>query len=152
LLLEDIEDSNRRHRQHPAPWSRKQGAPCPRAGHGICTNLSRSVTLPRFTGEAAELGREGRALLRAVGVPACDIRGVGLTARPPPRISGTQLTQSSWRSMSTPHLLCTEPALVTAGSLASAALTMQIWGGGRAVRPTPRSCVERAAVAGEAAV
>lgn len=61
------------------------------AGHGICTNLSRSVTLPRFTGEAAELGREGRALLRAVGVPAADIRGVGLTVRPPLRCHPSRL-------------------------------------------------------------
>ncbi|KAK9844061.1 hypothetical protein WJX81_003182 [Elliptochloris bilobata] len=60
---------------------RKAGAPEPRKflGHGICDNLSRSVTLPRFTDSAKELGREGRALLRAVGVPARDIRGVGLT-------------------------------------------------------------------------
>ena len=50
-------------------------------GHGICDNLSRSVTLPRFTDSAKELGREGRGLLRAVGVPARDIRGVGLTVR-----------------------------------------------------------------------
>ena len=51
------------------------------AGHGICDNLSRSVTLPRFTDSAKDLGREGRSLLRAVGIPARDIRGVGLTVR-----------------------------------------------------------------------
>jgi len=40
------------------------------------------VTLPRFSSTAAELAREGKALLRAVGVPPCDIRGVGLTVWP----------------------------------------------------------------------
>ena len=52
-----------------------------RQGHGICDNLSRSVTLPRFVNSRAELARAGMALLKSLHVPAQEIRGVGLAAR-----------------------------------------------------------------------
>ncbi|KAK9810528.1 hypothetical protein WJX72_012236 [[Myrmecia] bisecta] len=59
---------------------RKAGAPEPIKfmGHGVCDNLSRSVTLSRFTSAAADLAAEGKAMLRALRVPAQQIRGVGL--------------------------------------------------------------------------
>lgn len=59
---------------------RKAGAPeAPKfLGHGICDNLSRSITLPRFTASAHDFFVEGRALLRALKVPADQIRGMGL--------------------------------------------------------------------------
>jgi hypothetical protein len=52
-------------------------------GHGICDSMSRSVTLSRFIGGRAELAREGMHLLRALHIPAPDIRGVGLAVRAP---------------------------------------------------------------------
>jgi DNA repair protein REV1 len=62
---------------------RKAGAPeAPKfLGHGICDNLSRSVTLPRFTASPHDLFVEGRSLLRALRVPATQIRGMGLAVR-----------------------------------------------------------------------
>ena len=62
---------------------RKAGAPEPPKflGHGICDNMSRSVTLPRFVGGAAEIAAAAQELLRALRVPPPDIRGVGLQVR-----------------------------------------------------------------------
>jgi impB/mucB/samB family C-terminal domain len=64
---------------------RKAGAPeAPKfLGHGICDNLSRSITLPRFTASAHDFFVEGRNLLRALKVPADQIRGMGLAVPPP---------------------------------------------------------------------
>jgi DNA repair protein REV1 len=47
-------------------------------GHGDCDNISRSVTLSRFTDAASELGSQGKALLRALRVDPTQIRGIGL--------------------------------------------------------------------------
>ena len=48
-------------------------------GHGICDNHSRSVTMPRFVGTRTVLAKTGKELLRAMNIPAPDIRGLGLT-------------------------------------------------------------------------
>jgi len=68
---------------------RKTNAPDPPKfmGHGDCDNMSRSVTLSRFTDAASELGSQGKALLRALRVDPTQIRGIGLnvstfTSRP----------------------------------------------------------------------
>eukprot|EP00198_Chlamydomonas_reinhardtii_P004670 XP_001694006.1 deoxycytidyl transferase [Chlamydomonas reinhardtii] len=60
---------------------RLAGAPEPAKfmGHGACDNISRSMTLGRFTDDAADLRREAVALLRALAVPAAELRGLGLT-------------------------------------------------------------------------
>ncbi|KXZ53208.1 hypothetical protein GPECTOR_7g1101 [Gonium pectorale] len=60
---------------------RQAGAPQPAKfmGHGACDNISRSVTLGRFTADAADLRREAMGLLRALGVPPEELRGLGLT-------------------------------------------------------------------------
>lgn len=59
---------------------RKTGAPDPPKfmGHGDCDNMSRSVTLSRFTDAASELGSQGKALLRALRIDPTQIRGIGL--------------------------------------------------------------------------
>lgn len=51
-------------------------------GHGICDNHSRSVTLPRFVGARTVLAKTGKELLRAMKIPAPDIRGLGLAVWP----------------------------------------------------------------------
>lgn len=60
---------------------RKAGAPeaSKFLGHGICDNLSRSVTLARFTDSAAEIAGQGMALLHALRVPPNQLRGLGIT-------------------------------------------------------------------------
>lgn len=60
---------------------RKEGAPEPSKfmGHGICDNLSRSLTLGRFIDSAADIAAEAGGLMRALRVPPCDIRGIGIT-------------------------------------------------------------------------
>ena len=59
---------------------RKTNAPDPPKfmGHGDCDNMSRSVTLSRFTDAASELGSQGKALLRALRIDPTQIRGIGL--------------------------------------------------------------------------
>lgn len=59
---------------------RKTNAPDPPKfmGHGDCDNMSRSITLSRFTDSASELGSQGKALLRALRVEPTQIRGIGL--------------------------------------------------------------------------
>jgi DNA repair protein REV1 len=47
-------------------------------GHGICDNLSRSVTLARAVWRADDIAREALGLLAALSVPPRDIRGVGV--------------------------------------------------------------------------
>ena len=65
---------------------RKSNAPEPIKflGHGPCDNLSRSITLSRFTDSAVDLSHEALALLHALRVPATQIRGIGISvsARP----------------------------------------------------------------------
>lgn len=62
---------------------RKAGAPeaTKFLGHGICDNISRSVTLPRFTAAAADVAREAKNMLRALKVPFDQIRGIGIAVR-----------------------------------------------------------------------
>ena len=62
---------------------RKTNAPDPPKfmGHGDCDNMSRSITLSRFTDAAAELASQGRALLKALRVDPTQIRGIGLNVR-----------------------------------------------------------------------
>lgn len=50
-------------------------------GHGPCDDYSRSVTLPRFVAAPSDIAKEARILLKMLGIPAPDIRGVGLTVR-----------------------------------------------------------------------
>ena len=59
---------------------RKTNAPDPPKfmGHGDCDNMSRSVTLSRFTDSPAELASQGKALLKALKVDSTQIRGIGL--------------------------------------------------------------------------
>lgn len=57
------------------------GQPLKFLGHGACDNLSRCITLSRYTAAAGELARYGRDLLRALHVPPQDIRGIGLSVR-----------------------------------------------------------------------
>ena len=59
---------------------RKTNAPEPPKfmGHGDCDNMSRSVTLSRFTDSPAELASQGKALLKALKVDPTQIRGIGL--------------------------------------------------------------------------
>ncbi|PSC71461.1 DNA repair REV1 [Micractinium conductrix] len=54
------------------------GEPLKFMGHGICDNLSRSVTLARYTDAAADISRECRAVLAVLRVPPQDIRGMGI--------------------------------------------------------------------------
>ena len=73
---------------------RKTNAPDPPKfmGHGDCDNMSRSITLSRFTDAAAELATQGKALLKALRVDPTQIRGIGLNVRTqlrnPARFSG----------------------------------------------------------------
>ena len=62
---------------------RKSNAPEPIKflGHGPCDNVSRSITLNRFTDATQDLARECRVLLRALKVPADQIRGIGISVR-----------------------------------------------------------------------
>ena len=62
---------------------RKTNAPDPPKfmGHGDCDNMSRSVTLSRFTDSPAELASQGKALLKALRVDPTQIRGIGLNVR-----------------------------------------------------------------------
>ncbi len=57
------------------------GEPIKFLGCGICDNLSRSLTLARFTDDGGEVGRAARELLRALRVPPDQIRGMGLAVR-----------------------------------------------------------------------
>ena len=45
-------------------------------GHGICDNVVKSATLTGATDDACVISRECIQLLRALSVPAADIRGV----------------------------------------------------------------------------
>jgi DNA repair protein REV1 len=62
---------------------RQAGAPEPRKflGHGICDSASRSVTCGRWLGSAEEVAREAAGLLSAMGIPAEELRGLGITVR-----------------------------------------------------------------------
>lgn len=50
-------------------------------GHGDCDNMSRSITLSRFTDSPTELASQGKALLKALKVDPTQIRGIGLNVR-----------------------------------------------------------------------
>jgi hypothetical protein len=60
---------------------RQQGAPEPAKflGHGVCDNISRSVTLAGFVSTAAEVCEQAAQLLHALAVPPEEIRGLGIT-------------------------------------------------------------------------
>lgn len=60
---------------------RKSDAPEPYKflGHGPCDNISRSVTLNRFTDSVSDLAKEAKTLLRAMKIPASQIRGIGIS-------------------------------------------------------------------------
>ncbi len=51
-------------------------------GHGPCDDYSRSVTLPRFVAAPSDIAKEAKVLLKMLGIPAPDIRGLGLTVGP----------------------------------------------------------------------
>jgi DNA repair protein REV1 len=63
-------------------WRAMAGAPPSAAkgemGHGLCDNLSRTLSLDRFTSDAKRIGDEGCKMLRELAVPAADVRGMGL--------------------------------------------------------------------------
>ncbi|EFJ42568.1 hypothetical protein VOLCADRAFT_97374 [Volvox carteri f. nagariensis] len=60
---------------------RQAGAPEPAKfmGHGACDNISRSVTMSRFTAEAGDLRAAAVGLLRALAIPPEELRGLGIT-------------------------------------------------------------------------
>ena len=62
----------------PLPEPQGYGQPIKFLGCGVCDNLSRSVTLARYTDSSEELARCARDMLRALHVPPEDMRGVGL--------------------------------------------------------------------------
>ena len=64
---------------------RKAGAPEPPKfmGLGSCDNLSRSTTLPYFTAADRDVAPAARSLLRALRVPAQEIRGIGIAVNTP---------------------------------------------------------------------
>ena len=51
-------------------------------GHGPCDDYSRSVTVSRFIAATSEIAKEAKALLRMLGIPARELRGVGLSVCP----------------------------------------------------------------------
>ena len=63
---------------------RKENAPEPPKfmGHGICDNMSRSVTVARFTASQEDVANEARQMLQALHVDPTQIRGIGLNVRP----------------------------------------------------------------------
>lgn len=63
---------------------RKENAPEPPKfmGHGICDNMSRSVTVARFTASQEDVVSEARQMLRALHVDPTQIRGIGLNVGP----------------------------------------------------------------------
>ncbi len=50
-------------------------------GHGICDNMSRSVTVARFTANQEDVAAEARQMLTALQVDPIQIRGIGLNVR-----------------------------------------------------------------------
>lgn len=75
---------------------RKTNAPDPPKfmGHGDCDNMSRSITLSRFTDSPAELASQGKALLKALKVDPTQIRGIGLNVSHSTSIYFCQLLQA----------------------------------------------------------
>ena len=63
---------------------RKSDAPEPYKflGHGPCDNVSRSVTLNRFTDSLQDIASEAKTLLKAMKVPATQMRGIGISVWP----------------------------------------------------------------------
>lgn len=62
---------------------RKENAPEPPKfmGHGICDNMSRSVTVARFTASQDDVAAEAKQMLQALHVDPTQIRGIGLNVR-----------------------------------------------------------------------
>lgn len=50
-------------------------------GHGPCDSMSRSITLSHFTASASEIAHHIKALMRALRVPAPEMRGLGISVR-----------------------------------------------------------------------
>eukprot|EP00873_Tetraselmis_striata_P038497 jgi/Tetstr1/458761/TSEL_045146.t2 len=48
-------------------------------GHGLCDNMSKSCMLPRLTGDAQEIARSAKQLLRQLACPPDQVRGIGLS-------------------------------------------------------------------------
>jgi DNA repair protein REV1 len=57
-------------------------------GHGICDNLSRSVTLASFTDSSAEMAAQCWQLYTALRVHYADVRGMGITVSQQQRFGG----------------------------------------------------------------
>ena len=59
---------------------RSKGAPEPlkHMGHGICDNISKSITLSQPTDNSSIIAKETINLLQQLNVPASDIRGMGI--------------------------------------------------------------------------
>ncbi|OWF54110.1 DNA repair protein REV1-like isoform X2 [Mizuhopecten yessoensis] len=60
---------------------RREGAPVETSkfmGHGICNNLSKSVTLPMATDDAKVISKECLGILHNMKVKASDLRGIGI--------------------------------------------------------------------------
>lgn len=62
---------------------RREGArePSKFLGCGICDSLSRSLTISGFTNSGKEIFTATWGMLAALGVPAPEIRGVGVVVR-----------------------------------------------------------------------
>ena len=109
---------------------RKTNAPDPPKfmGHGDCNNMSRSITLSRFTDSPGELASQGKALLKALDVNPTQIRGIGLNVSLSPFCSLLQAHKFRLVShklvktprLSAPHACacqCTFPCAVSAHQL-----------------------------------
>ena len=59
---------------------RAKGAPEPskHMGHGICDNISKSVTISQPTDNSSIIAKETINLLQQLNVSASDIRGMGI--------------------------------------------------------------------------
>lgn len=75
-------------------------------GHGACDNLSRTLTLERFTADARLIGEEGCKMLRELQVAPADIRGVGLAVG---RLEGRPGSERSSSARPTPARVAPAP-------------------------------------------
>ena len=59
---------------------RAKGAPEPRKhmGHGLCDNISKSITISQPTNDSSVIAKEAINLLQQLNVCASDIRGMGI--------------------------------------------------------------------------
>ena len=65
-------------------------------GHGICDNLSRSLSLPTPTDDCQVISKSCMSLLRALHIPACDLRGMGIQVT---KLSDISMKTSTTKSM-----------------------------------------------------